>query len=144
MESARALPALLRATFPGRTTVSPSEVASVIFGLEKAARAAHADAISAAKERSPSLSGLRRSGKIWRLPIGALDTLLDEATEETPKPKRRSKHATIGPRLLLRTERTKEALQAILDAMNSLQADQDARELEEATPHRIRATPRRL
>lgn len=124
---------LLRSAFPHRSTVSPAEVASILIGLRPDDRGHQVDALDKARSEGKSLPGLRRSGGIWRLPVEALAGLSSNPVEAQPK-KRRSKHATIGPRLLLQRERSREALQAVLDAFSAEVADEQARALRSATP----------
>ncbi len=128
-----ALSLLLRSAFPRRSTVSPAEVASVLIGLKQEDRVPQVDALHKARSDGKSLPGLRRSGGIWRLPVEALAGLASNPVEAQPK-KRRSKHSTIGPRLLLQRQRSGEALQEVLDAFDAELAEEQARLLRSATP----------
>lgn len=112
---------LLRATFPGRVSLSPREVAVALRGKDTPKRV---ERVRAELDAGTLIPGLRKDGPRWRVPLLALAEamdaiarpLVDARAPGAPSTARR--RSPIGPRLLLqRQRRAREAWSAILTAM---------------------------
>ena len=124
---------LMRSAHPGRVVLSAQDISVLILGLKPEDFERVVDAIQTAKSQA-NIPRVRRIGKTWGLPIEGLAAVSTAPAAEEGKPKRRSRHSTIGPRLLLQRERSKAALQAVLDAIAKEQAERDYRTLSAMTP----------
>lgn len=123
MSAAKSSTEVLQEAFPGRAALSPHEIAQALFGKEKATKK-RAESVRRALDEGRLVPGIRKSGPRWLVPIAALGAALDEQrpTQVTPsqdpvRMPRRSKHSTIGPRMLLQTQRSHEVFAAILQEM---------------------------
>lgn len=130
---------VLQASFPGRSSLSPKEIAQAIYGEGKATKK-RVEQINRALNEGRLVPGLRKDGARWRVPIAALGAAMDRrvqpvATYDTPTPTRRSRHNTIGPRMLFQQERSRVVLRLILDEIRRLEAsDVESRLLANTAP----------
>lgn len=128
---------LLQAAFPGRSSLSPKEVARAIYGEGKDTRK-RVEQINRALNEGRLVPGLRKDGPRWRIPIASLGAAMDRrvqpvATLDSPTPTRRSRHNTIGPRMLFQRARASEVFRLILDQIQRLQALEQERSMETGT-----------
>jgi hypothetical protein len=132
---------IIRERFPGRATLTAEEVAAVLHGSTTRSK------VQSVQEELASgilVPGLRKSGRIWRIPAGALADAIDSLVEpspSTPKPlpalvlvrsspvvsrtrlsdgPRRGR-SPIGPKVVvLRLERSRAWAQEVIAAWNYL------------------------
>lgn len=117
---------VLQDAFPGRSSLSPKEIARAIYGEGKDTKK-RVEQINRALNEGRLVPGLRKDGPRWRVPIASLGRAMDRreqpvATFETPTPTRRSQNSTIGPRMLFQQERSRQVLQLILEEVRHLEA----------------------
>lgn len=129
---------VLQATFPGRSSLSPKEIAQAIYGEGKDTKK-RVEQINRALNEGRLVPGLRKDGARWRVPIAALGAAMDRrvqpvASFEPPTPTRRSRHSTIGPRMLFQQERSRKVLQLILGEIRALESQALERTLDAQTP----------
>ena len=118
---------VLQDAYPGRVALSPKEVAQAIYGLGKDTKK-RVESVRNALDDGSLIPGLRKNGSRWLIPIASLGAAMDEKRRRevaTPMPVpgvRRSKHSTIGPRLLIQQARAREAFEAVLQELEALKA----------------------
>lgn len=120
---------VLQDAFPGRVSLTPKEVARAIHGEGKDTKK-RVEAVRNALDDGTLIPGLRKNGPRWRVPIAALGAALDaqlraQASRAPPiePPPRRSKHSTIGPRMLFAQQRAGQVFGEILAALHQLEAE---------------------
>lgn len=131
---------VLQDAFPGRVSLTPKEVARAIHGQGKDTKK-RVEAVRNALDDGTLIPGLRKNGPRWRVPIAALGSALDaqlrvQASRSAPTepPPRRSKHSTIGPRMLLARQRAGQVFSEILSALHILEAHGLGERLDDALP----------
>ncbi len=132
---------LLKEAFPGRIELSPREVAQAIYGQGKDTRK-RIEQVNRALNEGRLIPGLRKDGARWRIPVAALAQAVDRRTravaaqaalDDVPSSIRRSKHSTIGPRMLFQQERARTVLRLVLEEVEQLQAEAQTRKFEQDT-----------
>ena len=105
---------ILRAAFPGRVALSPQEIAQALFGADKATKK-RIESVREALDEGRLVPGIRKTGARWRVPIAALGAALDEqrrretaVARDVAPDVRRSAHSTLGPRMLLQVNRSRQ------------------------------------
>lgn len=140
---------VLQDAFPGRVTLSPKEVARAIHG-EGLYTKKRVEAVRNALDAGTLIPGLRKDGPRWRVPIAALGAALDaqvraqgsKAAQAEPPP-RRSKHSTIGPRMLLARQRSAAVWLEISAEFYRLEAASTGQHLDTNLPPPAPESPRR-
>ncbi len=118
---------VLQDAYPGRVALSPQEVARAICGVGKDTKK-RVESVRNALDNRSLIPGLRKNGSRWLIPIPALGAAMDEkrcreVPTHMPVPGvRRSKHSTIGPRMLFQQARARDALLAVLGELEVLEA----------------------
>lgn len=147
--------AILQAAFPGRVALGPKEIAQALHGPGKDTKK-RVEAVRNALDNGTLIPGLRKSGTRWSVPIATLGAALDAQAEARPQPTtvdedagptrrpRRSKHATIGPRMLLAQQRSAQVWGEILLGLEALEAADLAQRLADTLPPADPALPGRL
>ena len=129
---------VLQEAFPGRVSISPKEAATAIHGSGRATKK-RIEAVRNALDRGMLIPGLRKTGKRWSIPIAALGRALDSKSRQIESdsditPIRRSKHSTIGPHMFFGIQKTRDALQSIIEAFEKIEADNQLNTLANLTP----------
>ena len=117
--------------------ITPREVAQAIHGKGKDTRK-RVEQVNRALNEGRLIPGLRKDGARWLVPIAALAKALDSRTQAVAAPEvassiRRSKHSTIGPRMLFQQERARTVLALVLEEVQRLQAGKQTAEFEQRT-----------
>lgn len=146
--------AILQAAFPGRVALGPREVAQALHGPGKDTKK-RIEAVRDALEQGTLIPGLRKSGARWSVPIAALGAAMDQRLSSAPLPPivkgddaptkrpRRSKHATIGPRMAPAVQRSIEVWGEILEQFLILEGNDLRQRLSQNLPQAAEGAPPR-
>ncbi|MCC4618405.1 hypothetical protein LL972_20830 [Xanthomonas campestris pv. asclepiadis] len=124
---------------PPRTMLSPAEVAEALFGKDKASKK-RIEKVRMDLDNGTLIPGLRKRGARWQIPIVALAKAIDAKVSYQTTDilmatgVRRSKHSTIGPRMLLQIERSKTVWASILKELELLWSRERAATLDAGLP----------
>ncbi|MGS0997529.1 hypothetical protein [Rhodanobacter sp. UC4451_H18] len=119
---------VLQEAFHGRVALSPKEIARVLHGKGKDTKK-RVETVRAAPDTGTLISGLRKDGARWRVPIAALGAAMDarvglvrpDGSPDMPS-QRRKAHSTIGPRMLSQRQRSAMVWRQILVEVDELRA----------------------
>ena len=136
---------IVQTTFPGRATLTPAEVALVLFGIGDKSGAQR---VRERLDKGSLLPGLKKSGGRWLIPVASLVSSLEALEKPAPvmmeegignqgpvyipmrtgsSPSRRRSRAPIGHRPGILAMQTREAWNNVWEKYDALQTIEDFR-----------------
>lgn len=136
---------IVQTTFPGRATLTPAEVALVLFGIGDKSGAQR---VRERLDKGSLLPGLKKSGGRWLIPVASLVSSLEALEKPSPtmmeegkgnqgpvyipmrtgsSPSRRRSRAPIGHRPGILAFQSQEAWSRVWEKYDALQAIEDFR-----------------